>query len=118
MTLRHVGNRLCFTLGVMIRTEASATGGTRMSPFFARRSVPTTCAPCLSRKPHDPHPEAARLLGVHENTVRYWHKRRATDGQRFPLHGRACVPTFAVDATYSEPGGLYGTEVICAAIFP
>ena len=48
----------------------------------------------LAENPRLPNPEAAKLLGVHENTVRYWRKRWVDEGFRLedkPRPGRSGV---------------------------
>jgi transposase len=48
----------------------------------------------LAENPRLPNPEAAKLLGVHENTVRYWRKRWVEEGFRLedkPRPGRPRV---------------------------
>ncbi len=48
----------------------------------------------LEEKPNVRHPEAARLLGVHPTTVRYWRKRWAEEGFQLQDKPRSGRPAF------------------------
>lgn len=59
----------------------------------------------LAENPKLSNPEAGRLLGVHENTVRYWRKRWCREGFRLddkPRPGRP--PIFSPEADRGHQG--------------
>jgi len=76
--------------------EAAALVHRRQVPHG--KAVRARLALLLAENPTLPNPEAARLLGVHENTIRYWRKRWATDGWTLddrPRSGRPVVFSLA-----------------------
>ena len=58
--------------------EAAALVRRRQVPHG--KAVRARLVRLLAENPTIPNPEAARLLGVHENTIRNWRKRWATQG--------------------------------------
>ena len=62
------------------------------------KAVRARLALLLAEAPTLSNPEAGRLLGVHENTIRYWRKRWATEGWTLedrPRPGRPVVFSLA-----------------------
>ena len=74
------------------------------------KAVRARLALLLAENPTIPNPEAARLLGVHENTIRNWRKRWATEGWCLDDRPRPGRPRlFSLETVRRRQGGRLRT---------